>query len=126
MAKMNLPAHAVSELSYKDEFESALRVVAESDGTLSTIKATELMALSGSTGDSSHGDSLPSSTMTNRRKENPMNNEELVGAAKTAPSSNAKEEDAAILWFSSLPPANLRLAQKHFRSGTSCFTYASQ
>jgi hypothetical protein len=113
MAKMNLPAHTVSELSYKDDFESALRVVAESDGTLSTVKASELT----SSTDANDGNSS-SSTTTKRRKETASKAYDETKAAASTLSSRAKEEDAAIMWFSSLPPANLRLAQKNFRSGT--------
>lgn len=107
MSKLALPAHALSELSYKDVFESTLYVAESNDGTLSVIKAQDRMQSSTSTPD--EGKPVQRRNKTNRHEDNEeVSNDQSTGS---------NDEDQAIMWFSSLPPQHLRLAQKQFRSG---------
>lgn len=91
-ARLRLPPHALSEISYREEFEASRVVELDSDGNwrLRDANATE-------------GEK---ETSLRRRK----------GKEEQQPESKDSNADT-LLWFSSLPPSDLRQAQKQFASG---------
>ncbi|KAJ0392935.1 hypothetical protein P43SY_000109 [Pythium insidiosum] len=108
MARMSLPSNVLGEISYKDQFEAALSVKQESDGTLIVVRTAELL-------ESSESDEESASTLKRRGGDTRTSDKP---SSASASSGNNAVEDEAIMWFSSLPPQHLRLAQKHFRRGT--------
>ncbi|GLE02130.1 hypothetical protein PINS_up010968 [Pythium insidiosum] len=111
MARMSLPSNVLGEISYKDQFEAALSVKQESDGTLSVVRTAQGL-------DTQESDTDDASTLKRRGGDKGAIDNSVP--AHVASGSNAVE-DEAIMWFSSLPPQHLRLAQKHFRRGTCVF-----
>ncbi|KAJ0397395.1 hypothetical protein ATCC90586_000920 [Pythium insidiosum] len=107
MARMSLPSNVLGEISYKDQFEAALSVKQESDGTLTVVRTAELL-------ESSESDEENASTLKRRGGDTSASDKP---SSASASSGNNAVEDEAIMWFSSLPPHHLRLAQKHFRRG---------
>ncbi|KAG6977382.1 hypothetical protein JG688_00000402 [Phytophthora aleatoria] len=97
-AKLRLPEHAMTEISYHEEFEASRVATLDSEGNwrLQDAPETKVQAKSG-------GDSL-----RHRR----------AGTVEEPRSSNAGGNTSTLLWFSSLPPSDLRQAQKQFSNGT--------
>ncbi|KAJ0390737.1 hypothetical protein P43SY_011722 [Pythium insidiosum] len=59
MARMSLPSNVLGEISYKDQFDAALSVKQESDGTLTVVRTAELL-------ESSESDEENASTLKRR------------------------------------------------------------
>ncbi|KAF1795085.1 hypothetical protein GQ600_4296 [Phytophthora cactorum] len=74
-AKLRLPEHALTEISYHEEFEASRVATLDSEGNWRLQDAPETKA-------------------------------------------QAKRSTSTLLWFSSLPPSDLRQAQKQFSNGT--------
>ncbi|TMW69255.1 hypothetical protein Poli38472_001411 [Pythium oligandrum] len=109
MSRMTL-GNAISDLSYKDEFEAALYVTEERDHSLTLSRGPVETKHAGDDGETDEN-AEQESTLIRRKRTGSDVQEERPRRSSTS------LEDAAIMWFSSLPPQNLRLAQKHFRSG---------
>jgi hypothetical protein len=89
-AKLTLPAHALSEISYKEYFSSVMMISNNSVDSLASI------------------DSTKTSDLFFRRCPAPIESRE--------PKHDDPNQDP-IMWFSSLPPQELRRAQKDFKKG---------
>ncbi|KAF4143877.1 putative GPI inositol-deacylase [Phytophthora infestans] len=105
-AKLRLQEHALSEISYHEEFEAFRVVVLDSEGNWRLQDASEVKVV-GKSGD----DSL------RNRKAGKSGQEE-------ATDTKARNTDT-LLWFSSLPPSDLRQAQKQFSSGLQALLVAA-
>ncbi|KAG6964189.1 hypothetical protein JG687_00006125 [Phytophthora cactorum] len=97
-AKLRLPEHALTEISYHEEFEASRVATLDSEGNWRLQDAPETKAQAKSGGDS----------LRHRR----------AGTVEELRSSNAGGSTSTLLWFSSLPPSDLRQAQKQFSNGT--------
>lgn len=138
MARRHLAPHALSDLSYH-EFFDAVTVVAPRSGHEDTDdgddnknddgnrdKASEVhwRLASPDTTDasaSSEHSNAPTATALTQRKGKSADTDMDASESTAADSQQQQRErqNATILWFSSLPPSDLRQAQTHFRSGTS-------
>ncbi|KAG2772967.1 hypothetical protein PC129_g1340 [Phytophthora cactorum] len=96
-AKLRLPEHALTEISYHEEFEASRVATLDSEGNWRLQDAPETKAQAKSGGDS----------LRHRR----------AGTVEELRSSNAGGSTSTLLWFSSLPPSDLRQAQKQFSNG---------
>ncbi|EEY62972.1 uncharacterized protein PITG_14592 [Phytophthora infestans T30-4] len=85
-AKLRLQEHALSEISYHEEFEAFRVVVLDSEGNWRLQDASEVK--------------------------------------EEATDTKARNTDT-LLWFSSLPPSDLRQAQKQFSSGLQALLVAA-
>lgn len=110
MARRHLPAHALGELSFHETFDAAT-VVLVPTGSRDTWQIVQA-------GGPEQPQALKTSTTLTHRKKSTQR-------ADASASGRQHEEDRvqttqdAILWFSSLPPNDLRQAQKLFASGAS-------
>jgi hypothetical protein len=102
-AKLRLPEHALTEISYHEEFEASRVVTLDSDGNWRLQDASEA------------ADEKSGSSALHRRRAGKHRQED--DPAKTA-SKNGRSGNGTLLWFSSLPPSDLRQAQKQFSNGT--------
>ncbi|KAE8896415.1 hypothetical protein PF005_g10506 [Phytophthora fragariae] len=109
-AKLRLPEHALSEISYHEEFEASRVVALDSEGKWHLRDAAE--AFDGK----SDGSSLHHRRAgKNKEEEGPVN----------ATGISARPSADTLLWFSSLPPSDLRQAQKQFASGLQALLVAA-
>lgn len=127
MARRNLPAYALSDLSYHEYFDAVTVVAARSnsdgdedeDGedTVSDVhwKLTSPHSESLQTEDTKRS----SSTLTQRKRKSSTDGSEDTDEADPAKLQQQQLDlqNSTIMWFSSLPPSDLRQAQKNFRSG---------
>lgn len=109
-AKLRLPEHALSEISYHEELEASRVVTLDSEGNWRLQDATEakLQKVDKKCGGAS---------LHHRRAGTSNQHEDPVNAVSSKTGSNLD----TLLWFSSLPPSDLRQAQKQFSSGTLLF-----
>ncbi|KAI9917322.1 hypothetical protein PsorP6_013099 [Peronosclerospora sorghi] len=106
-AKLRLPEHALSEVSYHEEFEASRVVTLDMEGNWTLQNAIEAKAQeAGNTGD---GASLHSRYAGRHT---------LDKDSETLVDRRAPIDSDTLLWFSSLPPSDLRQAKKQFSSGT--------
>ncbi|CEG43165.1 uncharacterized protein PHALS_13379 [Plasmopara halstedii] len=96
-AKQRLPEHALTEISYHEEFTASRVVVLDSDGFWQLQDASK-----GS---------------LQKVKDNAVRNRRASKNVTNAESSQARLHLDPLMWFSSLPPSDLRQAQKQFISG---------
>lgn len=115
MARMRLPAHALTELSYKEEFAASLKVTDhEGDWIIPEHKGVKQEGKAASP-------TAVSSTRLVHRKKASQSPESALSEKRQA--TETKDEDgthqstSTLLWFSSLPPNDLRDAQKQFVHG---------
>ncbi|CAI5706777.1 unnamed protein product [Peronospora effusa] len=102
-AKMRLPEHALSEVSYHETFEASRVVTLDSDGNWRLQNASKAKVLNVN---KKSGDAM----LHHRRAGRSYEDEDPV-------SSKIGMESDTLLWFSSLPPSDLRQAQKQFLNG---------
>lgn len=121
MARRHLPAHTVSELSYKELFEAsygvldddtALRVTTRVASKPNGAHEPEEVMMSSSPKQSN------GLSQRHNRGDSPKKTAANPSSASSPPSSPGKKaQNDTILWFSSLPPNDLRQAQQQFHSG---------
>lgn len=128
MARRNLSAHVLSDLSYHEFFDAVTVVAARSnissgdddEDTVSDVRWVLTSPNSGSPQTEESKSSSVSSTMKQRKGKSSDNDTEDT-AVKTDPVKQQQQQldlqNSTIMWFSSLPPSDLRQAQKNFRSG---------
>ncbi|KAG6613957.1 choline-phosphate cytidylyltransferase B [Phytophthora cinnamomi] len=109
-ARLRLPEHALSEISYHEEFEAYRVVTLDSEGNWQLRDAAEAV------GDTSEGSSLHHRNAGNNKEEDP------AAAARNSVRPSGAD---TLLWFSSLPPSDLRQAQKQFSSGLQALLVAA-
>ncbi|KAK1943480.1 Coiled-coil domain-containing protein 115 [Phytophthora citrophthora] len=102
-AKLRLPEHALTEISYHEEFEASRLVTLDSEGNWRLQDASEIKEQEADKKNSS----LHRRSGKSKEKEEPT---------RTATDTATSKTDT-LLWFSSLPPSDLRQAQKLFLSG---------
>ncbi|KAL3663219.1 hypothetical protein V7S43_011628 [Phytophthora oleae] len=102
-AKLRLPEHALTEISYHEEFEASRLVALDSEGNWRLQDASEIKE--------QKTDKKKNSL--HRRAGQSKEQEETTSTG----SNTAKSKADTLLWFSSLPPSDLRQAQKQFLSG---------
>ncbi|KAL4139184.1 hypothetical protein PRIC2_002682 [Phytophthora ramorum] len=105
-ARLRLPDHTLTEVSYHEEFEASRVVTLDSEGNWRLRDASKVKVDTTSGGDSC-------SSLQHRRVGKDGQDEEPVATV----SSNTRLNADTLLWFSSLPPSDLRQAQKQFASG---------
>ncbi|CAI5733274.1 unnamed protein product [Peronospora destructor] len=102
-ARMRLPEHTLSEISYHGEFEASRVVTLDSEGNWRLHNASEVEELNVT---KKSGDA----TLHHRRAGTSYPDDDPV-------SSKTGLDASTLLWFSSLPPSDLRQAQKQFSNG---------
>ncbi|KAG7398374.1 hypothetical protein PHYBOEH_011175 [Phytophthora boehmeriae] len=105
-ARLRLPPHAISEISYRETFEASRLVGEDSEGVW---RLRDVFEEEESEVDKSGKSSL-------HRRAGKTNKE--AEAKDTVPINRKDPQADTLLWFSSLPPSDLRQAQKQFTSGT--------
>ncbi|KAG7392833.1 hypothetical protein PHYPSEUDO_014320 [Phytophthora pseudosyringae] len=113
-AKLRLPEHALTEISYHEEFEASRVVSLDSEGNWRLREASEAR-LQG-VGEERGGESL------HHRRAGKDHKEER---STSAGSTKAKPNTDPLLWFSSLPPSDLRQAQKQFSNALQALLVAA-
>ncbi|KAF1781064.1 hypothetical protein GQ600_21514 [Phytophthora cactorum] len=101
LKQLRLPEHALTEISYHEEFEASRVATLDSEGNWRLQDAPETKVQANSGGDS----------LRHRR----------AGTVEEPRSSNAGGNTSTLLWFSSLPPvifarrrSSSRTAYKHY------------
>ncbi|TDH73901.1 uncharacterized protein CCR75_002975 [Bremia lactucae] len=97
-AKLRLPEHTLTEISYRENFHASRVVTLDSEGTW-RLQDTPKLDYNG----------VDNSTLRNRKASNNIN------VSASTPSTCME----SLLWFSSLPPTDLRQTQKQFLDGES-------
>ncbi|GAB9475049.1 hypothetical protein Gpo141_00012156 [Globisporangium polare] len=124
MARRNLSAHALSDLSYHEHFVAVTVVAARSNNddddedTASDVRWTLTSPNSDSNPQPADTKSS-SSTLTQRKGKGGADDTKSTADADPAELHRQQLDlqNSTIMWFSSLPPSDLRQAQKSFRSG---------
>lgn len=120
MARRHLPAHTVSELSYKELFEASYGVLDDDTALRVTVRAAskpngahepEEVMMSSSPKQSN------GLSQRHNRGDSPKKATAPSSASSPPSSPGKKAQNDTILWFSSLPPNDLRQAQQQFHSG---------
>ncbi|ETN06156.1 hypothetical protein, variant [Phytophthora nicotianae INRA-310] len=106
-AKLRLPEHALTEISYHEEFVASRVVALDSGGNWRIQDASEETVQ-----ERSSGDSIRHRRAAKNCQEEPRN-------------TNVGMNTDTLLWFSSLPPSDLRLAQKQFSNGLQALLVAA-
>ncbi|KAG1685583.1 hypothetical protein DVH05_007882 [Phytophthora capsici] len=102
-AKLRLPEHALTEISYHEEFEASRVVTLDSEGNWKLQDALEVKEQKAD----KKNNLLHRRAGKSKEKEEPTRTESNTTTSKLD----------TLLWFSSLPPSDLRQAQKLFLSG---------
>jgi hypothetical protein len=110
MARRHLPAHALGELSFHEAFDAVTVVSAP-------IGAHDSWQIVRAGGPEQPQAPEASATLTHRKKTAQRTDESASGSQHEE--TGAQSTRDTILWFSSLPPNDLRQAQKLFASSAS-------
>ena len=111
-ARMLLPPHTLSEVSYHEEIEASSVVTVDCDGKWRLQDASEAKRQKAD-------EKRRGATLVHRRKAGPSNGEAKRDGAASSKSTGVDSD--TLLWFSSLPPSDLREAKKQFSSGELVF-----
>ncbi|KAF1333178.1 hypothetical protein FI667_g3007, partial [Globisporangium splendens] len=131
MARRNLPAHALSDLSYHGYFDAVTMVAAQTseltndaeeqdEGDDNGIDVVQWILTSPGR-DATEIASAKNASLLTQRKGKANATEQTAADDEEASRLQQQQQElqnSTIMWFSSLPPNDLRQAQKHFRSGT--------
>ena len=105
-AKMRLPEHALSAISYHETFEASRVVTLDSNGNWRLQNASEAEEVDAT-------QESEDATLHHRRAGTSDQDDKAV-------SSKIGLDSCTLLWFSALPPSDLRQAQKQFLKGACC------
>ncbi|CAI5736570.1 unnamed protein product [Hyaloperonospora brassicae] len=115
-ARMLLPPHTLSEISYHEESEASIVVTVDWDGKWRLQDASEAKR-------QKVDEKRRGATLVHRRKAGPSNEEAKRDGAESSKSTGVDSD--TLLWFSSLPPSDLREAKKQFSSGLQALLVAA-
>ena len=105
---MLLPPHTLSENSYHEEFEASTVVTLDSDGKWQLQDVSE--------GDRQKVDEKSEGATLLRRRRAGGSYQDEDRDSEMSKKHTGSESDT-LLWFSSLPPSDLRQAKQQFSSG---------